>query len=286
MVARKENFDEGPCVGDVRARSDSQLAKQYNPANFESHDDFAHEFPGTHLRLTGGRLDATVHWPAASNTGRLAELLSHYRESDEGAPIELLFKIINDDLAKAGRETWTPRDFAMVAAEVDDALEARADADADRLVVPVPGRRKSQTTYMVQKICETLGCGQRFGYYILRDGTGKLDQQKALALAFSNDPDRRLPRNWALKNGRTWGSPTVHSFTRYVLDRIDRDAYEDTAFSAALAILAPRFDEGWLLDANELECLLRTIREQAMPITAEVAVDLWARYDQWKRRRF
>jgi hypothetical protein len=270
----------------VRACSDAQLAIRFDRPDLEDHGDFALAFPHTHLRLTGGRPDLTINWPWPGNDAGLADLITHVRESGDEVPDELLFKIINHAHAEAGRKPWTPRDFAMVAAEVDDARDARDEADAERLVVHLPGRRKSQNTYIVEKICATVHCGERRGRYILRDGVSKLDQQKALALAFSNDPDRRLPRHWALKNGGSWGSPKRDSFTRYVLDCIDRDAFEETAIGAALAILAPRFDEGWLLDANELECLLRTIREQALPITAETALDLWARYDQWKRRGF
>jgi hypothetical protein len=286
MVVRPQK-SEGPWVALVRAKSDSQLAQQFNrPAAFEGHGDFAHEFPGTHLRIAGGDLNAPIRWPWPGNYNGLTVLLSHYRESNDDTPVEILFKIINDDLAQAGHKTWTPRDFAMIMAEVHDVVDARNEAEAERLVVPSAGRRKTQNTFVVEKISDTIHCGRWRAREILRDGTSKLDQQKALALAFSNDPDRRLPRHWALKNGGSWGSPKRDSFARYVLDCIDQDAFEETAIGAALAILAPRFDEGWLLDANELECLLRTIREQGLPITAETALDLWARYDQWKRRGF
>lgn len=290
MVAREprsKNEHEGEIVAFVRALSDSDLAKRFDPTSYkEGYGDFAHEFPGTHLRLTRGDLNATIQSPWPGNDAGLYDLLSHYAASGDHATGELLFKLINDDLAQRGRKTWMPRDFAMVLAEVHDAANAREQAEAERIVVPSSGRRATQDTFIVGKICATVHCSDRRGYVILRGGTSKLDQQKALALAFSNDPDRRLPRHWALKNGGSWGSPKRNSFTRYVLDRIDRDAFEETAIGAALAVLAPRFDEGWLLDANELECLLRTIREQGLPITAETAVDLWARYDQWKRRGF
>lgn len=286
MVARSQK-SEGPCVAGVRAKSDSQLAQRFNRPNaFKGHGDFAHEFPGTHLRLAGGDLNAQIRWPWPGNDNGLTVLLSHYRESNDDAPVELLFKMINDDFVQAGRKTWTPRDFAMIMAEVDDAKDARNEAEAERIVVPSAGRRKTQDTFIVEKICNTIHCSRRRGYVILREGTAVLDQRIALALAFGNDADRRLPRHWEPKHGGTWGSQPTFSFARYVLDRIDPDAFEETAIGAALAILAPRFEEGWWLPSDELESLLRAIREQGLPITAETALDLWARYDQWKRRGF
>ena len=210
---------QGPRVEDVRACSDSQLAKRFDRPDLEGHPGFAHMFPHTNLRLTGGRLDATINWPWPGNVAGLADRITHVRESGDEAPDELLFKIINDDHAERGRETWTPRDFAMVAAEVDDARDAREEADAERLVVHSSGRPKSQDTFVVAKICATVHCSDRRGYVILRKGTSKVDQRTALALALSNDPDHCLPRHWEPENGGTWGRPNAYSFTRYVLDR-------------------------------------------------------------------
>lgn len=286
MVVQKPNDDEdGPCVGDVRAQSDSHLAKRFDPAFYKTgYGDFAHEFPGTHLRLAGGDLNAPIGWPWPGNEEGLAVVLSHYRESGDEAPVELLFKIINEFHAKAGRKTWTPRDFAMVAAGVDDALDAREEANAERIVVPSAGRRKTQDTFIVGKICATVHCSRSRGYAILRYGSAVADQRDALAKAFSNDPDRRLPRQWEPSfAGRTWGRASPYSFERYVADRVD--AFEGGNIGAALAILIPRFDDGWTLPADDLESLLRAIRDQALPINADAAFELWTRFAAWKRHR-
>lgn len=289
MVAhtpRSKNEQEGPSVEFVRAQSDSHLAKRYDPATYkDGYGDFAHEFPGTHLRLTRGVLNATIGWPWPGNDAGLYELLSHYVASGDEAPVEFLFKIINDGLAQKGRETWKPRDFAMVAAEVYDVAEAREDAEADRIVVPVSGRRKTQDTFIVEKICNTVHCSRSRGYAILRYGSAVPNQRIALAKAFSNDPDRRTPRHWEPQfAGRTWGRQSAYSFERYVLDRID--AFEGGNIGAALAVLIPRFEEGWSLPADDLESLLRAIRKQALPISAEATLDLWTRYTAWKRSRY
>lgn len=275
---------QGPRVEDVRACSDAQLAMRFDRPDLEGHPGFALMYPHTHLRLTGDRTDATINWPWPGNDAGLADLITHVRESGDEAPDELLFKIINDDHAQRGRKTWTARDFAMVAAEVDDARDAREEADAERLVVHSSGRRKSQDTFIVGKICATVQCSRSRGYAILRYGSAVADQRDALAKAFSNDPDRRLPRQWEPPfAGRTWGRASAHSFERYVLDRVD--AFEGGNIGTALAILTPRFDEGWTLPADDLESLLRAIRDQALPINADAAFELWTRYVAWKRPR-
>lgn len=287
MAVPKSNVDEdGPCVGDVRAQSDSHLAKRFNPAFYkDGYGDFAHEFPGAHLRLAGGDLNAPIGWPYPGNDEGLAAVLLHYRESGDDAPVELLFKLINESHAQTGRKTWTPRAFAMVLAGVDDALDAREEANAERIVVPSAGRRKTQDTFIVEKICTTVHCSRSRGYAILRFGSAVPDQRIALAKAFGNDPDRRTPRHWEPKfAARTWGRQSAYCFERYVLDRVD--AFEGGNIGAALAILIPRFDEGWTLPADDLESLLRAIRDQALPINAEAAFELWTRYVDWKRHRF
>lgn len=278
---------DGPSVEDVRAKSDAELARRFNTDRFEGEGDFAYVFPHTHLRLTGGDLNATLGWPWPGNDAGLSELLSHYVASGDDAPVELLFKFINDGLAQKGRKTWTPwtpRDFAMVAAEVYDVAEAREDAEADRIVVPSSGRRKTQDTFIVEKICNTVHCSRSRGYAILRYGSAVADQRVALAKAFSNDPDRRMPRHWEPTfAARTWGRASAHSFERYVLDHVD--AFEGGNIGATLAILIPRFEDGWPLPADNLENLLRAIRDQTLPINADAAFELWTRYAAWKRPR-
>lgn len=274
----------GPWVEGVRAKSEAELARRFNNDRFEDEGDFAYVFPNTHLRLAGGDLSATIHWPWSGNDAGLTFLLTHYMESGDDAPVELLFKVINDGLAKAGRKTWTPRAFAMVDAEVNDTADVREDAEAERIVVPSSGRRKSQDTFIVEKICNTVHCSRSRGYAILRYGSAVAAQRVALAKAFSNDPDRRTPRHWEPTfAARTWGRASAHSFERYVLDHVD--AFEGGNIGATLAILIPRFEDGWPLPADNLETLLRAIRDQTLPINADAAFELWSRYAAWKRPR-
>jgi hypothetical protein len=282
MVARIKPDEPGESVCLVREMTDAKLAKRYDvTGDYTYVQDFAHELPKTHLRLTRGDPAATIYWP--QNEYGLTNLLTHFRASGDDCPEEILFKLLNDELTMMGREPWTPRDFAMVLAQVDDENEARDLAEQDRLVVHSGGRRKSQNTYIVEKICNTIHCGRSRGYTILRFGTGVADQRDALAKAFSNDPDRRLPRNWEPPfAGRSWGRESAYSFERYVLDRVD--AFEGGNIGATLAILLPRFEEGWTLPADDLETLLRSIRDQALPITADAAFELWTRFVAWKRR--
>jgi hypothetical protein len=276
----------GEFVRAVRRRSDEELERRYSLQAGESTDDpnFTLEilFPNTHLRLTRGDPAAAIIWPRAGNERGLAVLLAEYLAAGDDNPSELLFVLLNDALVKAGREPWTPRAFATALAERYDAEEAREAEQEEKIVSRTAGRRKSQKTFIVAKIRATIHCSGRRAYAILDEGTAVADQRIALARAFANDPERCLPRDWGPRfKTATWGRSSARTFDRYVLDRVD--AFEGGTIGDALAILIPKTEEGWLSVGDRPESLLTAIRQQELAITADAALDLWARYLRWKR---
>ncbi|MCW5691617.1 MAG: hypothetical protein KIT48_04570 [Pseudolabrys sp.] len=275
----------GPNVRAIQEADDAALAKRFDPAQYEApgmYGDFENEFHGTHLRLTDGNPAAAIHWPQNGRNAGLAALLSHYRSSGDDAPAELLFKLLNKQLAKDGRPPWTPRGFAMVLAEVDDEAEERAEREEEKLVSRPLGRPKSQDTFIVRTIRTTLGCNRSRAHEIFKEGTTRLEQRIKLARAFRNDPARRLPRHWLpIFKASSWGRSSQRGLDRYVLDRVDY--FEGGAVGDVLAILTPRFEDGWLLPDDRFDILFSAIRDQGLPISADTALTLWDRYSAWKR---
>lgn len=230
----------------------------------------------------------------------LIEFDAHPDRANEFAR-EAVFGWCNEWLAKEGKPQWEKpkffQDFAYAVREFEaEFIRTNSHAEWQRIRAAArrhyklmetrearnPGRQPSDATAIVQMIREHLGYSRSRAYELLEEGTTRLEDRRALAKLFPNDPQMRRPAYWEPKHkARRAGRPSdALTFRDYVMSGAD----DFEGFDSFLELLKRAYEFGSLPDDfASMESFIDGVKDATFNQTA-TAVQVWQRAKAWRLR--
>ena len=185
-----------------------------------------------------------------------------------------------DRMREAGSSPIRPIRFQQRFDRIQDRVWKEEEAAEEAKARSERGRPPTAKSRMRDKIAATLGRSERHAYYVMRHGTTSLDQRKALAAAFADDPERCLPVHWEPRGAqRTPGRAVAKTFRAYCLTQ-DGEFDELAAFRAALL---DAYRRGVLPDDfDSLYSLLGALDAEKVAHKDRQAFNFWHNFIAWR----
>jgi len=249
---------------------------------------------------------STPTWPSPDDGdssdlfGYLFELFKKRPELANEFSRDTLFDSCSESLQSQGKPLWEKSEFVREFAEAVGETEIdwsehgqnasfqriRSRARRQQKILNLedsrqPGRQPSDRTAIARTIREGLGYSRSRAYEIVTEGTTRLEDRRALAKLFADDPEMSRPSYWepkfkARRPGRPSGAPTFRDYVMSGVDDFEGDV------SVVLDMLRRAYEFGALSDDfDTLESFLVTARLAGIN-DAAVTVELWERAKAWR----